>query len=218
MRAKPAVTLILLLTLALPLAGCGGGGGSDSGPAYFPGLQATVVPLASWDGIARGDGSSATTGGLVVGDQASTTVGTGSRGLLRFDLNRLPPTATITSVILRVYQAEVRGNPYNDLGAVHVRPADLGDAIDSWDYNSGGATPDYGQLSANATIGYKSIDLTARLGPGFVQGAGNFDLALWINGNTANLDGQADQAVFEDADDSLQSGNPPQLIISWTMP
>lgn len=218
MRFTLCTTIALMTLSLLVLSACGGGGGSD-GPTPFPGLAATVVPAPPLDGSVDSYGTVSTTTGVIVGDTASATVGNGVVGLVAFDLSRVPANATITSAVLRIYQTEVRGNPYTDLGDVVIHGADIGPNIDSGDYGGGpGLTFSLGTISSNATIEWKTLDLTVWIAPAFQGGERRFDYQLLINGNAANLDNQIDAMVFEDADNSQGTGNRPQLVLTWTLP
>lgn len=95
----------------------------------------------------------------------------GLKGFVSFNLSSLPEGATITSAVLRVYQYNVAGDPYDKLGKVLVEHV----SYDSLEQGESGETaqakytmepldntiPADAFLSTDATIGYKTLDVTA---------------------------------------------------------
>lgn len=124
LRSLTLVTAGLLLSGFVAACGSGGGGGGDDGPRELFGTIYLEGPDAEGE---MTEGQTVPNGGrygvLSVGNDAS---GREVRGLLRFDLARIPLGARIVSATLRMERTAVQGDPYAALGTVLLDHVDGG--------------------------------------------------------------------------------------------
>jgi hypothetical protein len=196
---------LLALTL-VGSTGCGGGG--DGGG------QTTLTFVPSTDGTVKSDGTFEASGGtrITVGDNSGNIA---SRGILRFGIVPFVPAgAVILSAKLRLRQQDVTGTPFPQLGTIVVDHVDPGVTIDGADYNAPVLTANIGTLSSDATGGIKEIDVTAAVvadlaGPGF-----NANFLVRFTSPT-NSNASADGVTFDDSENQIGTGTPPQLVITY---
>jgi hypothetical protein len=178
----------------------------------------TIVSTASLDGWVQSDGfANADRGGPGTGDLDSRAAGgLGERQFYSFDLSSLPPTAQVTSAVVRLFQATVIGSPYGSLGNVVVDHLDYGTSLDGSDYNLAALLADVGTLSTDAVIQYKTLDVTARVQADRSAGRPRSQFRLRFSIRDSNNNGVDDDALFGDAElsccliDSL-----PQLVVTY---
>ena len=203
------VTRMAIGGILLLGAGCGGGGGSG-------GFEIDLASDAAYDGFVTQGGGTAN-GFLLVGDENDNS---GIRGVYRFSLAALPAGVTVVQAILNTYQFEVTGPPfpYPSLGNVLVDSIDLDAApnpgLDATDYSSVAFSTVPGILSNSATLGQRSIDVTAAV-QADVAGLRLFsDFRVYFaNQTNSNLTG--DQIKLVSALDSGGSGHFPRLTVSY---
>ena len=160
-------TRSLAYAILLGVSGCGGGdgGGSEATRA----LSGTIYVELLDDGE-MAHGATVPTGGrfglVSVGNDAADRE---VRGLIRFDLTRVPLGARIVSAVLRVQQTEVVGAPYPALGSVVLDQVDAGTS--PWTSETYFPTDPGGvnladaiaTLSVDALLGERSADVTGAL-------------------------------------------------------
>jgi hypothetical protein len=175
-----------------------------------PRLDGTVFNTGPAQGnreITPGDGE-------VFGDPPAEVV---ARGFISFDLSGIPQNATIQRVTLRFYQVSLRGDPYGALGNLLLKQVDIGDSLDSADFEA----PELG-----------SLDLGQQAAPGSWYTVDAGELASWVQDALAagrgraqfrlqfardsNGDDVVDMALFEGGANALGSGNVPELVIVYT--
>jgi hypothetical protein len=205
-----------LLALAV-LPSCGGCGCSD--PVVTPTPQTLTLPSeADRDGWASTgnfvadapSGDTALTGDTVTGTQAR-------RQFFSFDLSTLPASATIQSATLRLFQEGVTGTPYTTHGVVVVDHL-VYDLLDASDYDAAPLTANVGNLSTAVALEYKTLNVTTQVQ---ADVAGTHTRSQFrVRWSLQDNDGDPtdDFARFVDAEDLGASGNPPQLVIVYTVP
>jgi DNA-binding beta-propeller fold protein YncE len=190
------------------------------------GVYVDVTPIvigstATLDGFARSDGTASASGSPATGDKdASYSVDVGWRQLYSFDIASIPVSSTIISAILRLYQCDVSGLPYTSLGDVVVDHVNYGAVFDPFGtaYNSATVAFNIGTLSTNASLGYRSMDVMARIQNDLAVSRARSQYRLKFFPIDTNFDFMDDFAQFTDAEDSLCDGSitnqPPQLAIT----
>jgi hypothetical protein len=149
----------------------------------------------------------------------------GLKGFVSFNLSSLPEGATITSAVLRVYQYNVAGDPYDKLGKVLVEHV----SYDSLEQGESGETaqakytmepldntiPADAFLSTDATIGYKTLDVTAAVQAD--QGASRTRAQFRLRFPKEIVD----EDIYSPVSAYFISGdndtNQPQLVIKYTL-
>lgn len=196
--------------LATAIVACGS---SPTGPS----TSVTLSSAAAFDGWAQSNGvANASAAGPLVGDADQIFAGVGYREFYSFDLSAIPAGATIDSATLKLYQANVKGQPYTVLGNVIVDHVDLGTALDGSDYGAPAIASNIGTLSTSPTIEYKTLDVTSSVQADRTVGRQRSQYRLRFSNKDSNNDGVSDLAQFTDAEDSCCGVNqPPQLIVVY---
>lgn len=204
------VPLIAVLSLSGIAIACDD---SPSGPSE----TVTIVSQATLDGFARSDGTATSAGGApVTGDLDGVTPGLASRQFYSFDLSSIPGTATIDSAVLRVYQAAVVGAPYTTHGSVIVDRVDIGTALDGADYGAAALTGNIGTISNNATLEYKTLDVTTAVRADRNAGRTRSEFRLRFSVFDTNGNATSNNVSFADAEDSCCGvASPPQLVVEY---
>ena len=174
-------------------------------------IAATTVTLNSTpgvDGFVTSSGSVLTITQTIVGD---TYVNTGCRGFVSFNIMSIPPGSTIISAALRMYQEGVNGTPYTNLGSISVDHVDYGPNLDAADYDQAALQENIGILSNNATLEFKTLDVTARLQDDMDHGRTRSQYRLLFPTETDN-DGVEDATFFTSAN---VGDNTPELVVTY---
>jgi hypothetical protein len=199
-------TALVALGLALSCAsaGCGGDGAGTTTATFTPSTDATI----------QSDATIVLAGPLAntVGDTAGNL---GQRVAVRFGIAPfLPAGAVVTSATLQLRQAAVAGAPFAPLGAVVVDRVDFGLGVDGNDFNPPGATA-IGTLSPDATLGVKSLDVTAAVQADVAAGDLTSDFLIRFAIAFTDNDGVVDSVSFEDAENDLGTGTAPTLVVTY---
>ncbi len=207
MKSSLRVLGVVVLTalLAVLLTTCGTDGDS------YPTTVASTVTLNSTkgvDGFVTSMGSAVTWTQIMVGD---TGADIGVRGFLSFDISSIPPGSNIISSTLRNYQEAVIGTPYTDLGNVIVDHLDYGATLDGADYNLAALQDNIGILSNNASIEFKTLNVTARLQDDINNGRTRSQYRMLFPNPTDN-DNIEDAAFFTQAKCGDYS---PELVVTY---
>ena len=102
--------------------------------------------------------------------QGSVSVTSNYRSFVSFDVSSLKGVG-ITSATLFVYQSSVVDSPYTNGGNIVVDLVDYGPTLDVQDWCESATASDIGAISSNATLGFKSLNVTSSLAS--VLGQGN---------------------------------------------
>ena len=144
---------------------------------------------------------------IMVGD---TTVNTGVRGFLSFDISTIPPGVNILSATLRVYQEGFNGTPYTDLGTVNVDHLDYGSTLDAGDYSAAALQGNVGALSNNTTIELKTLDVPSSVQNDITMSRIHSQYRMLFPVSTDN-DGVEDATFFT----GVLRANEPELVVTF---
>lgn len=183
--------------------------------------EVTVVLLSEplLDGIVTGAGSTATNLDISAGNgQADDQDPSRSvvRGFFSFDLSGIPAGATIHGGELRLYQAQVEGDPYAKLGVLMLKTVDYGDSLDSGDFQAaelGSVT--LGRQTAAGWYSVSSAEIATWVQERLAAGRSRIQFRLQFVVEEDG-DGLVDLAKFEPGDNVYGTGNVPQLIVVYT--
>lgn len=176
-----------------------------------------IGSTAGLDGSARDDGTAyANGGGPIVGDFEDFGLNRREREFYSFDLVPLPPAVTVSSAVLRLFQAVVAGSPYVALGDVIVDHLDYQDFLDGTDFLLAPLQANIGRLSVDAAIEYKTLDVTAAVRDDLAAGRPHSQFRLRFSNFDGNSNGISDYAAFGDAELSCCiTDSPPELVLIY---
>lgn len=182
-----------------------------------PSTTVTLNSTASLDGWVQSDGvANANAGGPLVGDFEQFSPGVGYRQFYSFDISTIPAGAHIVSATLRLYQAVVVGSPYVNLGNLIVDRVDIGAALDGVDFNAAPLTANLGTLSTNATIEYKTLDVSTAVQADLGASRSKSQFRIRFSLRDFNNDGLRDLVQLTEAEDSCcHVSKPPELVIEY---
>jgi predicted component of type VI protein secretion system len=142
------------------------------------------------------------------------------RGFFSFDLSGIPAAATIQSVELRFFQAEVVGDPYGKLPQLLLVHLDYGSSLDPADFDIAGLEPDSTAWLSPRTSPGESYIITSETIANWIGqdlAAGRTRLQMRLQFLPEIDDGAtADYIRIESGDNALGTGHVPQLTITYT--
>jgi hypothetical protein len=169
-----------------------------------------------------------TNGGVPSGYPQPPIVNQYARAFLSFNLSSLvaDQAKQILFANFAVYQFDVNGNPYQEMGDLQAQGVVYGTSLDAADFalpvqNVAGAT----QILTpnNSSLGFKSALFTTKVQSDLTNAAARSQFRLKFNGDTSP-DGTEDRAAFYPGDNLPLCGQPgvtcqvPKLFVVYTYP
>lgn len=182
-------------------------------PTPTPTSQTSALnSTASLDGFRSSNGG----GNATVEIRAGRNVNLVTRGFASFDLGSLPSGITIEQATLRLYQTSIIGNPYGvGGGAIKVDHMDYGGTLENSDYGLAALSTNFATLSTSATVGWKEVDVTDAARNDLTAGRTRSQYRIHLTTESIGGDVTGDFAYFESADNSVGTGNTPQLVVRY---
>ncbi len=122
---------------------------------------------------------------------------------------------TIEKATLRLYQTSVVGDPYGVGGSLKVDQLDYGSTLENADYSAPSISSNFATLTSNAAVEWKDVDVTDQvkndLSSGRTRSQYRIHFAIESIGGTVT----GDFAYFESGDNSVGTGNIPQLVVKY---
>lgn len=158
---RMSLALIALLSVLLFLGGgCGGSGGGPA-PVTPPGPVTVDIPVdVTQSGFITSGGNVAASVPPGAGDLADNSE---LRGFFTFPIGTIPPTATLQTAVLRVYQTGTIATPYTDFTALSVDSLDLGGVLDLADFGAAALSTAGTLAPFDATIGVKTLSVLTQV-------------------------------------------------------
>ena len=160
-RLLPAAPLLLLLIA------CGGGSGTTTvapPPPPPPGPTPETASLSASTSLSgttqNGNPTANSNTDPLAGDSATNVE---MRGHVSFLLSAIPTGATITQASLALNQIAVVGTPYADFTQLFLDHFDMGPTFEGADHNTAPLTANLGPLLHDSSLGYRALDVTARV-------------------------------------------------------
>lgn len=203
----------LLLAGALPLGACGGGGGGGGSDAP---RQATLLGIPSMDGLLR-NGFALPAQELIIGNfvvLGPPLEAFEMRSMSTFDLTPLPAGADVVSAVVTLTQFSVTGTTYVGRAPAILDHVNIGTSLSGDDFNGGTLASNIGVLSADATLGPKSLDVTAQVAADIAAGRTRSSFRLRFQNVLADLT-TGRFAQFGDAE-GTRGSTPPTLVVTFT--
>ena len=147
--------------------------------------------------------------------RAGRNVNLVTRGFVSFDLGDIPSGATITEASLRLYQNEIKGNPYGVGGALKIDHLTYGDSLDSSDYGLAALSSSFTTLTSNAVKEWKDASVTDMVKDDVANARSRSQYRIHFQIESTGGDVNGDFAYFESADNNMGTGNKPQLVVKY---
>lgn len=138
-----------------------------------------------------------------------------TRGFITFDISDIPSGAGIQSATLRLYQADIEGNPYDVGGSIKVDHLTYGDSLDNTDYASPALSSSFVTLTSNAIKEWKDADVTEKLKDDVANARSTSQFRIHFQTETTGGDVTGDFAYFEAKENNQGTGNTPQLVVKY---
>ncbi len=202
---RPLLTLPMLL-----LATCGGGGGGGDDP-----VPLGLLSVASLDGAVRSNGIVVT--GFTeqfVGDADSSEPGVGSRQFFSFQVDELPPGATVQSAVLQVMQVDPDGDPFVTLGVLVVDHVNYGGTLSAAAYAGLTLTSNIGTISNSELSGLRTLDVTEAVRADLLAARARSQFRLRFLVADSDNDANPDRVHFLDTDHAETLSEAPVLLVT----
>lgn len=138
-----------------------------------------------------------------------------TRGFVSFDIPTSLKGKTIEKATLRLYQGQIIGSPYTAGSSVKVDHLDYGNSLENADYSASSLSSSFGTLTSNAVIEWKDIDITDILKDDLGNNRQRSQYRIHLAIENIGGDVTGDFAYFESEDNSIGTGNRPQLVIKY---
>lgn len=212
LRAAPArLAGALALAAGLALAGCGTGGVTRSDEL----LEAVLASVPAEDGVVFSDGGVQASRTLpVVGDLDGSVRGLGARQFLSFDVTGLPTDVLVESAVLRLDLYAVAGSPFATHGDLVVDYLDYG-TLDADDHAARALDLAVGTLARDATLGPRTVDVTAALAQVLALGRSRAQFRLRFAARDSDGDSTSDHASVPEGEAATSGvGQAPTLLLT----
>jgi len=186
--------------------------GASSTPTATPITKSKILKATTQlDGFRSSNGG----GNNSVDIRAGRNENLVTRGFISFDIDEIPEGATITEVILKLYQVRVIGSPYTTSGVLEVDHLTYGDALDGNDYSMAALLSGFATLSKNKTSGWKETAVTNAIQDDVANARSKSQFRIHFETEVKGGNVAGDFTYFESADNSEGTGNTPQLIVKY---
>jgi len=138
-----------------------------------------------------------------------------ARGFLTFELGSISQQANIQEAVIRLYQAEIIGNPYSVGGSIKVDHLTYGDSLDSSDYVMPALVSNIATLSTNTILDWKEVDVAGYVKDDLANARSTSQFRIHFTKEVTGGEKSGDFVFFEAYEDTLKSGNTPKLIVKY---
>lgn len=171
----------------------------------------TITSTASLDGFRASNGGGNDSHNI----RAGRNVNLITRGFISFDISSLPSAAVIESATLRLYQYDIKGNPYGVGARIMVDHLDYDNSLGNEDYGASSISASFVTLTSNATIEWKDANVADAVKNDLSNGRSRSQYRIHFVIESIGGDVTGDFAYFESAENTGGTGNTPQLVIKY---
>lgn len=162
------------------------------------------------DGFVADDGMIGTSG-LKIGDDSTRAY----RGFVSFVLDDFPQGSTIQKAFMRIYQTEVKGNPFGLHGSIVVDHVIYTQRLTADMFGQSAEKELFATIPQSTLPGWKEVDVTKYLRSDLEKARERSQYRLRFE-NEKSLGKDAENMVyFESASNSELSGQTPQLVVTY---
>jgi len=165
----------------------------------------------SLDGFRSSSGGGASNLEIRVGRDSSSV----SRGFVGFEISEIPSSAEIQSAVLKIYQVKTSGKPYKSGGNLKLDHLTFGDALDKTDYALPALTTNFAVISESEKAGWKEADITDKLKNDLANARSVSQYRIHFENELTDKDADGDFVYFESEENTLKTGNTPQLVVKY---
>jgi hypothetical protein len=170
-----------------------------------------VKSIESGDGFVGSEGIVGVNTAIKVGDDGENNY----RGFVNFTLDTIPQGAVIQKGTLRIYQTEVKGNPFGIHGAMKIDHVVLGTTLTQESFSKESEDKSFASIPQTTIAGWKEIDVTKELNRDLNEARTRSQYRIHFENERAKGDGSENLVIFESASNSELSGETPQLVVSY---
>jgi len=134
------------------------------------------------------------------------------RGFVSFAVPSELSGKTVDKATMRLYQGQIIGDPYGAGISVKVDHLDYGSSLEGADYSATSLSANFATLTSNGAIEYKDLDVKDMLIDDLANGRANSQYRIHLAVESTGADAFA---YFESQDNSMGTGNLPQLVITY---
>lgn len=190
-------------SIALPIAS------ATTKPSVAPSSGKTISSQSNLDGYQTSSANGSATAEIKIGRSSSGV----SRGFLSFDLSQISTGTSINKITLRIFQQGTTGSPYKVGSDIKVDHLNFGSTFEPSDYSTSSISSSFATISSNPAPGWKEADVTQNVKGDLTAGRSRSQFRMHFALEQAGGGTTGDFALFESGDNSLKSGNTPQLVI-----
>ena len=137
-----------------------------------------------------------------------------SRGFVSFPLNEIPTGVNIIEARLKLYQAKIVGKPYS-AGSVMIDHLNYGDSLDNSDYGIAALVSNFAVLSTSLAVDMKEKNVTLAIKEDIANARSLSQFRIHLSAESTGGTTVGDFIYFAAAENSLGSGNLPQLVVRY---
>ena len=138
-----------------------------------------------------------------------------TRGFVSFNVPSEVSGKTIDKVVMRLYQGQIIGSPYTPGGSLKVDHLDYGPTLENADYSQASLSSNFATLTGNATVEWKDLVITDQFKDDMGNGRARSQYRIHFATEAVGGDVTGDFTYFESQDNSIGTGNRPQLVITY---
>ncbi len=173
-------------------------------------LSLKILPsISELDGFRSSNGLGDNLSEIRIGNDTKSV----SRGFLSFDITEIPPNVNIQSAVLKLYQGKIVGDPYLKGGKLQIDHLTYGDSLDKTDYNMPAILYSFTSFSKTNKIGWCEVDVTTKLKDDIANARSMSQFRIHFEKELK--ESSENYALFESQNNSMQTGNTPQLIVKY---
>jgi hypothetical protein len=168
-----------------------------------------ISSQSNLDGYQSSNGSGSTTAEIKIG-RNNTSI---SRGFLSFDLSQIPESSILDKATLRMYQQGIIGSPYISGTELKIDQLNYGSTFESSDYSTSSISSSFTSLSTNTSPGWRDIDVTQNIKGDKTADRPRAQFRVHFALEQLGGSSTGDYVLFESGDNTLKTGNTPQLVV-----